>query len=531
MSGDTNDGGLRRPQIGSRRLPWLDDHLTAKWQSVSGVFYPTIPNCQIRLDKNDQTAQDAKIAKPNLERVWHICLVFDGFPCLGYNKNCGEFERIRPMSGKISPASFQVWLVKRLNCKWLYIGLGIKRWLVLLFVGVAALALGILCILIDLYPTARLPEYFYSLTLRLLDRDVRGLFLCVVGVVMILIAVARLSKSLTSALAPEDTDLVEVLYRKRARKKGPKIVALGGGTGLSTLLRGLKEHAAQLTAIVTVADDGGSSGRLRRELGVLPPGDFRQCIAALADSEPLMTSLLQYRFGSGSGLEGHSFGNLLIVAMAGITGSFERALRESSRVLAVRGQILPSTLRHVTLCAETRTPELERVAGESEITRRGARIVRVYLEPENTPAYPDAVRALLDADLIIAGPGSLYTSILPNLLVPDIQNALRAATAKKIYVCNIATQPGETDDFSVEDHFAALEQHVGAGIFTHILANDNYRVNFPDASPSQLVKPRTGAPRDRAIIFADLVDETKSWRHDPKKLAQVILNWHETRNT
>jgi uncharacterized cofD-like protein len=415
----------------------------------------------------------------------------------------------------------------------LYVGLGIKRWLVLLFAGIAVLALGALCILIDLYPPARLPEYFYYLTLRLLDYDVRGLLLSVAGAAMIVIAIAQLSKSLISALATEEIDLVEVLYRKRARKRGPKVVALGGGTGLSTLLRGLKEHAAQLTAIVTVADDGGSSGRLRRELGVLPPGDFRQCIAALADSEPLMTLLLQYRFGSGSGLEGHSFGNLLIVAMAGITGSFERALRESSRVLAVRGQILPSTLRHVTLCAETRAPQVERVSGESEITRRGARarIARVYLEPENTPAYPDTVRALLDADLIIAGPGSLYTSVLPNLLVPDIQNALRASTAKKIYVCNIATQPGETDDFSVEDHLDALEQHVGAGIFTRVLANDNFRVNFPNDSPSKLVRPRGDATRARAIICADIVDETKLWRHDPAKLARVILDWFNARDT
>ncbi|MCI0474689.1 MAG: YvcK family protein [Anaerolineales bacterium] len=436
------------------------------------------------------------------------------------------------MRSKVSPNDLWVRLVKRLNWKWLYIGLGIKRWLVLLFLGVTALVLGFAFVLVDLDREARLPEFFYYLTLRFLDRDVRGLLLGVVGVVMIVIAVAQLSQSLVSALTTEDANLVELLYRKRVRKKGPKIVALGGGTGLSTLLRGLKEHTDQLTAIVTVADDGGSSGRLRRELGVLPPGDFRQCIAALADSEPLMTSLLQYRFGSGSGLEGHSFGNLLIVAMAGITGSFERALRESSRVLAVRGQILPSTLRNVTLCAETRNPELERVDGESAITRRGtlARIERVYLEPEHASAYPDTVRAILAADLIIAGPGSLYTSVLPNLLVEDIQNALRASSAVKIYVCNIATQPGETDDFTVEDHFDVLEQHVGAGIFTHVLANDNDRVNFPDDSPSKMVRPRGDAARADALICADIVDEAKPWRHAPAKLANVILDWYNTRS-
>jgi uncharacterized cofD-like protein len=190
-------------------------------------------------------------------------------------------------------------------------------------------------------------------------------------------------------------------------------------------------------------------------------------------------------------------------------------------------------LRNVTLCAETRAPQVERVAGESQITQRGARaqIERVYLEPEHAPAYPDVVRAILDADLIIAGPGSLYTSVLPNLLVQDIQNALRASGAAKIYVCNIATQPGETDDFTVEDHFDVLEQHVGTGIFTHVLANDNYRMNFPAGSPSQIVRVRGDAARPDTIIFADLIDEAKPWRHDPEKLARVILDWFNTRNT
>lgn len=433
------------------------------------------------------------------------------------------------MSSKINPKMLWGRLVKRLNFKWLYIGLGIKRWLLLLFLGVTALALGFAFVLIDWYRGTSLPPVLYLITLRFLDREVRGLLLGVVGVVLIVIALAQLSKSLVAALATEETSVIEALYRKRARKRGPKIVALGGGTGLASLLRGLKEHTDQLTAIVTVADDGGSSGRLRRELGTLPPGDFRQCIAALADSEPLMTLLLQYRFSGGAGLEGHSFGNLLLVAMAGITGSFERALRESSRVLAVRGQILPSTLRHVTLCAETRAVELERVAGESAITQRGqhARIERVYLEPEHAPAYPDAVRAILAADLIIVGPGSLFTSVLPNLLVPDIQNALRVSPAAKLYVCNVATQPGETGGFTIEDHCDALEQHIGAGILTTMLANNNYAVPWPADSPSQLVKPRGEDNAQRTIFFADVVDETKPWRHDPMKLADVILSWYD----
>jgi uncharacterized cofD-like protein len=455
---------------------------------------------------------------------------FDGFSRFDYNDFRRMSRRTGQMSGKFSPSNLRARLVKRMNWKWLYIGLGVKRWLVLLFLGVTLLALGFADLLVSVYREMPLPNFFYYLTLQFLDRVVRGLLFGIIGVAVVGIAISQLSKSLVSAFALEDTNLAEFLYRRRMRKKGPRIVALGGGTGLSTLLRGLKERSDRLTAIVTVADDGGSSGRLRRELGVLPPGDFRQCIAALADSEPLMTSLLQYRFGSGTGLEGHSFGNLLIVAMAGITGSFERALRESSRVLAVRGQILPSTLRNVTLTAETRNPELERVAGESAIAHRGKSIERVYLEPEHAPAYPDAVRAILDADLIIAGPGSLYTSVLPNLLVQDIQNALRAARAEKMYICNIATQPGETDDFSVEDHVDALEQHVGKGIFTHVLANGNYRVGFPESSPSRMVRACAGTPREPAIVFADIVDETKPWRHDPEKLAKVILDWFNTRN-
>lgn len=419
--------------------------------------------------------------------------------------------------------------------KWLYIGLGVKRWLVLLTLGVTTLGLGFGYFLVTLYREVPVPGVFYYLTLQFIDRPIRGALFGALGVGLIALSIIKLSESLISGLVQADTNVVEVLYRKRARPKGPKIVAIGGGTGLSTLLRGLKEYTDHITAIVTVADDGGSSGRLRRELGVLPPGDFRQCIAALADSEPLMTSLFQYRFGEGSGLDGHSFGNLFIVAMAGVTGDFERALLESSRVLAVRGQILPSTLKNVTLCAETRGPEpesddLARVAGESEITERGRPIERVYLDPEHVPAYPGAVRAILDADLIIAGPGSLYTSVLPNLLVDDVRHALEASQAPKLYVCNIATQPGETNGFSVQDHYEVLIQHVGPGIFRHVLANSNYRVNFAEQSPSKMVHLRPGGALGFEVVQADLVDEEKPWRHDSSKLARTIIQWNKENN-
>jgi uncharacterized cofD-like protein len=412
----------------------------------------------------------------------------------------------------------------------LYVGLGIKRWLVLLFFGITLVALGVAFVFVTIYRQAPMPDAMDYLTLQFIPRLERGIILGTLGLACIAIALYNLSRSLVSAFISDDTNLVEVLYRKRARRKGPKIVALGGGTGLSTLLRGLKEHTDQITAIVTVADDGGSSGRLRRDLGVLPPGDFRQCIAALADSEPLMTQLFQYRFGQGAGLDGHSFGNLFITAMAGVTGNFERALLESSRVLAVRGQILPSTLQNVTLCADLRdlgSNGSTRVAGESKISHQDKPIARVYLDPENVPAYPGAVRAILDADLIIAGPGSLYTSVLPNLLVQDIQRALHASPALKVYVCNVATQPGETNDFAVEDHWDALAQHVGAEIFTRVIANDNWNYSYPEHTKSKMVRLRENGAREFQLTRADLVDESKPWRHDPAKLARVVLDLYD----
>jgi uncharacterized cofD-like protein len=319
--------------------------------------------------------------------------------------------------------------------------------------------------------------------------------------------------------------------------KGPRVVALGGGHGLSTLLRGLKQHTrercadpAALTAIVTVADDGGSSGKLRREMGVLPPGDFRNCLIALADSESLMTGLFQYRFGEGTGLDGHNFGNLFITAMGAVTGSFERALAESSRVLAVQGRVFPSTLQDVTLVAylrEGKDGPSTRVIGESRIPRASGTIERIWLEPDGVSAYPDAVRALLAADIVLAGPGSLYTSVLPNLLVTDIAQAIRASRAVKIYVCNVATQKGETDRFTVGDHVAVLHAHVGPGVFPLVLANDNLKLarELPDGV--EMVRPDPGGLGQAGacrLVTADLADRECPWRHDPARLSDAILD-------
>ena len=412
--------------------------------------------------------------------------------------------------------------------KWMLPGMRVKRWLLLLLAGVAAIGLGLAYILRDIYQTWTFPPMAYYVTLQFLSRPVRAALFGIAGLSAIAVAIFQLNRSLLDALhLPNGESIVDVLYRQRQRERGPKVVAIGGGTGLSTLLRGVKHYTAHITAIVTVADDGGSSGRLRRELGVLPPGDFRNCLAALANDEALITKLFQYRFAAGAGLDGHSFGNLFIAAMVGITGNFERAIIESGRVLAIQGQIMPSTLENVTLYADLRMAQndqvlVRRVEGESVIPEQGWPIERVYLKPEEPPAYPGAVRAILDADMIVIGPGSLYTSILPNLLVPDIARAIRASRAFKVYVCNVATQPGETDGFSVEDHLRALEQHVGPGLVDYVLVNSQ-PVTPPAEANYQMVTVREAVPPQYLLLRAELVDAERPWRHDSHKLARALF--------
>jgi uncharacterized cofD-like protein len=401
--------------------------------------------------------------------------------------------------------------------------MGVKRWLLLLACGITLLSLGFSFLLRQLYP---LPSIFYYITFQFIPRGLRAGLFGVAGIAAVVVALVGLNRALLEPFVEADPETVaKAVYQYRQRARGPKVVSIGGGHGLAVLLRGLKQYTSNITAIVTVADDGGSSGRLRRELGVLPPGDFRNCIAALADDEALMTQLFQYRFGDGEGLDGHSLGNLFITAMAEVTGSFERAILESGRVLAVQGRVLPSTLCDVTLMADLRdTPAgVSRVAGESSITEAGGAIARVYLEPDNAEAYPEAVRALLQADLIVAGPGSLYTSVLPNLLVPDVARAVAASRALKVYVCNVATQHGETVGYSAGDHVAMLEAHVGANLFPLVLVNDNLDVTF-DAPPGVgLVRVDFPPDAKYRVIAADLVDLARPWRHDSDKLARALL--------
>ncbi|MGD0115172.1 MAG: gluconeogenesis factor YvcK family protein [Dehalococcoidia bacterium] len=414
--------------------------------------------------------------------------------------------------------------------KWLYLGINVKRWLLLMALGVTAMGLGFSYLLREVYVSYTFPGAVYYITLQFMPRAVRGTLFIAASGGLILLAFWRLNNSLLSALMRRtgDESLVNVLHSSRYLARGPKVVAIGGGTGLSTLLRGLKEYSGNLTAVVTVADDGGSSGRLRRELGILPPGDVRNCIAALADAEPLMTRLFQYRFSEGSGLEGHSFGNLFIVAMSGVTGNFEEAVRETSRVLAVRGNILPSTLANVTLSAHTEDEET--IHGESNITDSPSRIREVYLQPANVEANPDAVRAILNADMVVVGPGSLFTSVMPNLLVDGIRQAIQASPALKVYVCNVATQRGETDSFAVSDHFEVLRRHMGDHLFHYVLANNNTRGRLPEKARSQPVPIDKSILDGARVITADVVSEDNRYHHDPKKLADTLVHLYYERN-
>lgn len=325
--------------------------------------------------------------------------------------------------------------------------------------------------------------------------------------------------------------MTEKLTRREPQGHGPRVVAIGGGTGMPQLLRGLRAYTDNITAIVTVADDGGSSGRLRSQMGVLPPGDFRNNIAALSDAEELMTRLFQYRFpdvgGSNSELAGHSFGNLFIATMAAITGSFEKGLAECARVLAVRGRVLPSTLEQIVLCAEIshRQPDgseqWEIVEGESNLPNAGGQIQRVFLKPDHPRAYPAVIRSILQADLIVAGPGSFFTSVIPNLLVPAICDAICATTVPRIYLCNVATQPGETDGYSVSDHMRKLREHAGDA-FTTVLANANYDLATPPYNIGEWVTLPSESPTTYRLFTGDLVDDQRPWHHSPEKLAAQL---------
>ena len=395
------------------------------------------------------------------------------------------------------------------------------------------LGVGLAFVLLDIYRTA--PETWWLpilsiLALRFLDRTLRAIIFGSIGLGLILFGVWGFNRALMRPFLRKGEGVLDAVTAYRRKERGPHIVVIGGGTGLSTLLRGLKLFTNNLTAIVTVADDGGSSGELRRNLGVLPPGDIRNCLTALSNDETLLTQLFQYRFGSGTGLEGHSLGNLFITALAEITGSFEEAVVESGRVLAVTGRVLPSTLQDVRLVAEIAIPgqdKLVQVKGESAITQAGGEIKRIWLEPNNPLAYPPTIQAILSADLIIIGPGSLYTSLLPDLLVPDLVDAVRASKAIKFFVCNVASQPGETQGYTCGDHVHSIEQHVNGPIFDLVICNKDYSEKLPPGT--DWIKPEEESKRDYILYQANLINSETPWRHDDEKLAHTIMDLYEER--
>jgi uncharacterized cofD-like protein len=412
---------------------------------------------------------------------------------------------------------------------WLAPGLGVKRWFIPIILGITLIAVGLAILFLDIYRNA--PDTWWlpvisAASLRVFSRPVRVLLFGLIGIAAILWGVRGLNRSLLAPYMRKGRPMLNDLTQHRKLERAPKIVAVGGGHGLSVLLSGLKNYTYNLTAVVTVADDGGSSGRIRSSSGMLPPGDIRNCLAALASDETLLTQLFQYRFSSGGiGLEGHSFGNLFIYALSEIMGSFEEAVAESGRVLAVHGRVLPATLYDVKLVADVALPfavSEVRVEGESKIPKFPGKVNRVWLEPNAPSAYPQVIQALLGADLIVLGPGSLFTSVLPNLLVPDIAAAVRASRALKIYVCNVTTQPGETDGFTCEDHIHAIVDHGGEGLFDIIVVNSKQEGNLPEGY--QWVTVNEEVESQYPLYQADLVNSEYLTSHDREKLSKVLMD-------
>jgi len=409
--------------------------------------------------------------------------------------------------------------------RWAYPGIGVKRWLIVAIAGLLLLVNGL-----DRYLVAEGVHFHAN---ELIDSFVDDYFspsnlswiFIALGLILIFIGIRQWLRSILRASAGGSDRIVDALLDMRLRN-GYKIVAIGGGTGLSTLLRGLKRQTANITAVVTVSDDGGSSGRLQKELGVLPPGDVRNCLVALADDEAMVTDLFKYRFNEGQGLIGHSFGNLFLAAMTGITGNFDRAIKESSRVLNIKGRVLPATLSIVRLCARLNDGTV--LEGETNISRSHDRIKQVFFDPPFAAPLIEVLAAIREADAIVLGPGSLFTSIIPNFLVDRIAREVAASSAAKIYVCNVMTQPGETDGMSAADHIAALLENAGARVCDYAIVNVEPPSKLRDmyAEEGQLpVKPDLERIRQLGLtpVEAPVISETATVRHDPEKLAQVVI--------
>ena len=397
--------------------------------------------------------------------------------------------------------------------KWLYPGMWVKRWILLSVFGIIMISMGFVMVLLEQSP----------------QNKTYAAFIIIIGILGVITGIKRIIRSFVTVLFPDGRDeLVDRIYQKRVLDRGPRIVVIGGGTGLSTMLHGLKEYTSNITAIVTVSDDGGSSGRIRKDFDMLPPGDIRNCLVALAEAEPLIGKLFQFRFDEGSELKGHSFGNLFIAAMTKVTGDFNVAIKESSKVLAIRGSVLPATLDKAALVAEH--IDGTTTVGESSISKTKSRIVKVSLNPAGCKATDEAVDAIRKADAIVLGPGSLYTSIMPNLLVGTIAKDIIASKAIKIYVCNVMTQKGETDGFKASDHLRAIIAHTGPGIVEHCIINtakipqqmlERYKAEeaysvMPDSENIKKLKAK--------VVEAHIISARDYVRHDPTRLAKIIVD-------
>ncbi len=397
--------------------------------------------------------------------------------------------------------------------KWLYPGIGIKRWIGLATLGVVLVVIG----------SSSLQADEFSV-IKALD-----LITIISGIIILILSIKNMMRSFLTAFMPSSkgTELVDILYQRKQLGRGPKIVTIGGGTGLSVLLTGLKDYTSNITAIVTVADDGGSSGRLRQEFDILPPGDIRNCLVALADAPTLMRDLFQFRFGKDSEFSGHNFGNLFITVMTRLTGDFEKAIKETSKVLALRGQVIPSTLDNVVLVAQHKNGSV--TEGENNIPKAHLPIDSVSLKPQASQGTPEALRAIAEARIIILGPGSLYTSIIPNLLIKEISDKIAASNAIKVYVCNVMTQPGETDGFSAADHVRALLAHSHPRIMDYCIVNTGEMpkdalLRYEQQGSYPVISDRKNIENmGYRVIEEDAVVSDDVIRHDPAKLAKIIL--------
>ncbi|MBU4342930.1 MAG: YvcK family protein [Candidatus Omnitrophica bacterium] len=397
--------------------------------------------------------------------------------------------------------------------KWLYPGMKIKRWIITCSIGVVLVAIGSVVWILEKFPGSKWV----------------GVSVLILGSLVVVYGIKRMVKSFIKVFLPKrEKELVNIMYHHSKLEKGPRIVSLGGGTGLSVLLHGLKEQSSNITAIVTVADDGGSSGRLREQFDILPPGDIRNCLVALADAEPLMRDLFQFRFGNESELKGHSFGNLFITALSKVTGDFEKAIKESSKVLAIRGKVIPSTFDKVQLVAEHQNGQ--RTKGETKIVEQSSPIRKVSLDPANCRASKESFEAIDEADIIILGPGSLYTSVIPNLLVKGISERIARRKVPKVYISNVMTQPGETDNYTAFDHLNTIIAHTSDGVITHCIVNTG---NVPEELLKKYEQEGAHpvlADSDRIIekgytvIEEDIINTKDYVRHDSKKIAKIIAD-------